>query len=258
MDYMGRNKEKTKKMNKTKIEWADYTWNPITGCSRKCEYCYARKIARRFGKTKNEKEFIPTFHPERLNDIRKIKNPSKIFVCSMGEIFDPQVRLDWLIKIFKIIEDYSFHTFILLTKNADMLNNLCLSLPSNVWLGTTIEDSYGNPCNFISFLNKLALINSWGRAKDIQSWKNKSKFQGKIFISFEPLLGDVFSNFASYFYSLSWKWDWFIVGGQTNPNKQPKHEWVENIVAHAKQHVIPLFIKNNTGWKDIIQEFPTD
>ena len=31
-------------MNKTSIEWCDYTWNPITGCSpasEGCENCYA-------------------------------------------------------------------------------------------------------------------------------------------------------------------------------------------------------------------------
>lgn len=36
-------------MNKTKIEWATYTWNPVTGCLHDCEYCYARRIANRFG-----------------------------------------------------------------------------------------------------------------------------------------------------------------------------------------------------------------
>ena len=35
-------------MNKSKIEWCDMTWNPVTGCYHGCEYCYARKIANRF------------------------------------------------------------------------------------------------------------------------------------------------------------------------------------------------------------------
>lgn len=34
-------------MLKTKIEWADSTWNPVTGCLHGCEYCYARRIAER-------------------------------------------------------------------------------------------------------------------------------------------------------------------------------------------------------------------
>ena len=35
-------------MNKTKIDWADYTWNPVTGCLHGCSYCYARKQSMRF------------------------------------------------------------------------------------------------------------------------------------------------------------------------------------------------------------------
>lgn len=34
---------------KTKIDWCDATWNPVTGCLHGCEYCYARRIAERFG-----------------------------------------------------------------------------------------------------------------------------------------------------------------------------------------------------------------
>ena len=35
-------------MDKTKIDWADASWNPVTGCLHGCAYCYARKIAERF------------------------------------------------------------------------------------------------------------------------------------------------------------------------------------------------------------------
>ena len=29
-------------MNRSKIEWCDHTWNPVTGCNHNCSYCYAR------------------------------------------------------------------------------------------------------------------------------------------------------------------------------------------------------------------------
>ena len=32
---------------KTKIDWAEASWNPVTGCQHDCEYCYARRIAMR-------------------------------------------------------------------------------------------------------------------------------------------------------------------------------------------------------------------
>lgn len=35
-------------MNRSKIEWCDHTLNPITGCRRNCEYCYARRMVARF------------------------------------------------------------------------------------------------------------------------------------------------------------------------------------------------------------------
>ncbi len=35
-------------MNKTKIDWCDMTWNPVTGCLHGCEYCYAKGIINRF------------------------------------------------------------------------------------------------------------------------------------------------------------------------------------------------------------------
>ena len=33
---------------KTTIDWADSSWNPVTGCRHNCNYCYAQKIAGRF------------------------------------------------------------------------------------------------------------------------------------------------------------------------------------------------------------------
>lgn len=51
-------------MNRTKIPWTDFSWSPITGCLGGCSYCYARKMAHRFGQ-----DFRPTFHPERLDQL---------------------------------------------------------------------------------------------------------------------------------------------------------------------------------------------
>lgn len=32
-------------MEKSKIEWTDSTYNPVTGCYNNCPYCYAHRIA---------------------------------------------------------------------------------------------------------------------------------------------------------------------------------------------------------------------
>ena len=92
-------------MNKSKIEWCDMTWNPVTECLHNCEYCYAEKIAKRFGDgwglERNTRflempakpinpypdKFNPSFHKYRLNEPTKIKKPQNVFVCSMADLF---------------------------------------------------------------------------------------------------------------------------------------------------------------------------
>ena len=51
-------------MNKTKIDWCDATVNPVMGCPRGCEYCYARKLNTRFKWVEDWGK--PQFFPERL------------------------------------------------------------------------------------------------------------------------------------------------------------------------------------------------
>ena len=42
-------------MNRSKIEWCDMTWNPITGCLNNCEYCYAKRLIKRFSDYPNNR-----------------------------------------------------------------------------------------------------------------------------------------------------------------------------------------------------------
>ena len=86
-------------MNKTKIEWTDYTWNSITGCEYNCFYCYARRIAMRFNG-----HFKPTFHPDRITQPHKLKKPSKIFVCSMVDLFGDWIPDLWIEAVLATIK----------------------------------------------------------------------------------------------------------------------------------------------------------
>lgn len=56
-------------MNRTKIEWCDYTWNPVVGCKHGCSYCYAKRFAERglgeYGKHEKGRRFEPRFLPDR-------------------------------------------------------------------------------------------------------------------------------------------------------------------------------------------------
>jgi len=84
-------------VNRTKIEWCDYTWNPVTGCRTGCWYCYADRMATRF-----HRSFEPTFHPKRLNDPLQVLDPAKIFVCSTADLFGPWVDPEWQRRVFQV------------------------------------------------------------------------------------------------------------------------------------------------------------
>ena len=153
-------------MQHTKIDWGlknFYTWNPITGCTFGCEYCYARKIAMRFSG-----HFKPTFLKDRLEDPSKLKKPANIFVCSMGEIYDPKVKKEWRVEVWKAIERAMWHRYYILTKQPQ--NIIQEELPKNIWIGVSItkkEDLWR--------IQKL---------KDICNIKR--------FVSFEPLLERIY------------------------------------------------------------------
>lgn len=127
-------------MDRTKIDWCDSTWNPITGCLHGCEYCYARGITNRFGKnlpdfsdfaSKNNGlhllenkidstpypfGFEPTFHAYRLNDYAE-KKGRNIFVCSMADLFGAWVPNDWKIEVLDACKRAPQHNYLFLTKD---------------------------------------------------------------------------------------------------------------------------------------------
>ena len=224
---------------KTKIEWADYVWNPIWGCLKQppCEYCYARKIAKRFAdiKAKNEyaycynhrifcqflqikdqlTQFRPTFLHSNFNE-KFPQEPARIFVGSMSEIGFWEI--EWTQKILKKIEDTLQHTFIFLTKFPRVYERY--HFPQNCWLGTTI---------------------TYGERRDIIL--KRLKVPNLKFISFEPLLSQI--NIEDFFDDETLFPDWIIIGAQTNPWRPPRLEWIESIIEQCKRSRIPVFMKKN-------------
>jgi len=207
-------------VNRTNIEWTNYTWNPITGCTRGCEYCYARRMAYRLkgrcGYPKDE-PFRPTLHPDRLLEPLAVKKPSRIFTVSMGEFFDPQVPELWRDLVFRVILEAEQHKFLILTKQS-IPYELEYEVPSNVWFGVSLDG-----------------------LKDDAQWMVEDLFTSYAphrFVSCEPLLGPV-----SFDAELV---EWVIIGAQTGPQaKQPRWEWVQDILNEARRTNRPVFIKNN-------------
>ncbi len=250
-------------MNRTKIEWVrnpdgtqGYTWNPITGClgpdgtpenPKRCPYCYAHRLANgRLKKlylrdpvyphdppllvpnTDPSDRFSPRFWTHRISEPGLVRQPSAIFVCSMGELFSDYYPASWLGRALQIFYANPRHTFLVLTKDPPRAE--VTHLPDNVWFGVTINKG-----------------EDWLRLRIAEDCE-----AGKKFISFEPLLDDVMVNQRIQLVAF----DWIIIGAQTKPYLPPKKEWVEGIMEKANRLGIPVFLKNNLHWPERIQEFP--
>jgi len=222
-------------VNKTKIEWCDYTWNPIVGCSpisAGCENCYAKAISHRFGLPWGSAHFIE----DRLWQPEKVSNPSRIFVCSMSDMGHETVMPEWRRMIVHAMKRSPQHTFIVLTKRP---GPWIKELPPECWVGVTIES-----------------------AGEVWRWPELCYYAGKKynigskdikFISAEPLLESLQLPLLSEIEinPLIDEPDWVIAGPETGPGaRQFNPEWLDEL-AKTSWH---FFDKRKTGWGR--REFP--
>lgn len=210
------------------IGWCDYSFNPIVGCKHGCFYCYARRIAKRFPKN-FPNGFEPTFYPERLNELKKLKKPVKIFVCSVADLFAKWTPEEWRDEVLSEIQkpEYNHLTFQLLTKNPE---NIKLKAKENIWVGATITNQMEVP-----------LV-----------WKLIKNYEGLKFLSFEPILG--FIGILDLFLK---NIDWVIIGKLTGSKKiRLNNDWIASIIADCRRKKIPIFLKDNLQYPEIIKEYP--
>ena len=112
---------------KSRIEWTESTWNPVTGCTKisaGCKNCYAERMAGRL-KAMRSKNYLNgfelTLHPQVLETPLKWKQPRTIFVNSMSDLFHKKVPFDFIAKLFEVMSKASQHRFQILTKRSDRL-----------------------------------------------------------------------------------------------------------------------------------------
>lgn len=245
-------------MNKTKIEWCDYTWNVVRGCLHGCDYCYGKRIDKRFG----DGTFAPTFYPARLQEPLKVKKPARIFVGSMADLFGEWTwrfkeggftTTDYAVKcILRVVSQCPQHTFIFLTKNPKGMQTFFF--PDNCWCGTSVEDQ-----------EKADL-----RIPELLKVQCRTRF-----VSYEPALGpvDFYSDAlgdplcrCAGCLSMAEDYpdspglqriDWLIIGAQTGPGAvKPNPEWINSAVKQAVCAGVPLFVKDNVHYSEQIREFP--
>jgi len=219
-------------MAKTKIEYVDYTLNPVRGlCPMACPYCYARRLYKRFG-WNPEIAYMP---PHELAQVlNKIRKPSRIFVGSTMELFGEWVDPVYREFLLGAVANYPQHTFLFLTKKPE---NLPKEWPGNCWVGMSVtSDGY-----LAEALTHLSSV------------KAPVKF-----LSFEPLLQ---SSVIRYWDFPRMGVSWAIIGRQTPASKKaaPQVSWIREIVDAADKAGVPVFEKNNL--KPILgeilrQEFP--
>lgn len=260
-------------MNKSKIDWCDFTWNPVTGCPKGCHYCYARKQSRRFFgdvrlnltskqivnaaapsgrayilnhpfKNKQGKTipfpaaFHATFHRYRLSMPEQKKKPANIFVCSMGDLFAPTIPIRWIKDVFDACIAAPQHSYMFLTKYPERYKELertaLLPHGNNFWYGTTVTRT-----------DELARIDS------IPSAAHR-------FVSIEPITSGIDLKLALE------PVEWVIVGAETgnSPGKhRPYQAWLKDLVDYAHRNKIPILLKDSEELRDVwgdelIQEFP--
>lgn len=219
----------------TRIGWTDATWNPVTGCtaiSAGCANCFAKTWAARLkgmgqAKYNHDDPFAVRCHPEELQ--RSFgKKPKRVFVCSMGDLFHKDVPWDFIGQVLDVIRANPHITFQILTKRADLMNELFNwsaeneglepEVTPNLWLGVTAENQETADERIPLLLDTPAAVR---------------------FVSVEPMLE------AIGFTPVGQKHiDWIIVGPETGPGaRRCDSRWLHDVVAQCEYSHIPLFIK---------------
>lgn len=200
-------------LNRTDIEFVDFSWNPIVGCAFGCDYCYAKRINDRYKMQHNFS--IPEFHPERLSEkipklpkernyIAKTISPDKpvIFTVDMGDIFSKGVDIIWIERVFNYAYSHQEANFLFLTKKPQCYFAWDEFIPENVFIGTSLDFAH----NF----------------KRLEPIKEMSKRGYKTFVNIEPIMSRMDQvDFSGI--------DFVIVGALTGRKYRPDPAWHKSI-----------------------------
>lgn len=264
----------------TKIDWADASWNPVTGCLHGCEYCYARRIAERFGshigstdalheldgpircsdtycfmriagistgrKQPYPYDFEPTLHRYKLDEPKHWKKPRTIFVCSMADLFGDWVPDEWIKAVFDACADAPQHRYLFLTKNPKRY------IETHPW--------------YLSRIQRISkAFEAWfgytydGVGNDEIRKALKRQYSLHQFISIEPMRGAIWQDEID---AITATCDWIIIGAETGNRKgkvKPDKRWIMKIVENCDISSIPVFMKESLRGimgADFRQEFP--
>jgi len=226
-----------------KIEWARWTWNPVTGCEHDCPYCYARDIAEP-PSAAFPHGFKPALREERLTAPRDMGNPEDhlhklgedarhgigyktVFAVSMGDLFGEWVPQDWIDRVLSAVREAPAWNFLFLTKNPERMAGT--DFPPNAWAGTTVDCQDRVKRAQDAFCSVSATVR---------------------FLSCEPLTEEVVFTDMSMF-------DWLIIGGRSKsdnlPAAQPELFWAASLMVQAASFGCRVYCKPNLT---VIKQYP--
>lgn len=216
-------------MATSSIEWTELTWNPTTGCdkvSAGCKFCYAEIMSRRLqamGVAKYADGFKIREHETALAIPFGWRKPAMVFVNSMSDLFHDEVSLDFIRRVFRVMNASPHLIFQVLTKRSERLATVWKELDwsQNIWMGVSVEDSRVTK-----------------RIDDLRKVPAAVRF-----LSCEPLIGPLTKlNLKGI--------DWVIVGGESGASPRPmKGEWVSSIRDQCEKHDVAFFFKQWGGRK---------
>ena len=213
--------------DQTGIEWTDATWNPVTGCTKVspgCKNCYAERLAvrlRAMGNPRYQNGFVVTLQPDQLTLPFRWRQPRRIFVNSMSDLFHEAVPDDFIHQVFEVMKRADWHIFQVLTKRSGRLAALApsLSWPPNIWQGVSVENA-----RYVR------------RVRDLQTVSAAVRF-----LSVEPLLGPIPNLPLEGI-------DWVIVGGESGGRRRPMAaEWAREIRDQCRAAGVSFFFKQWGG-----------
>ena len=216
-------------MQKSIISWTNLTWNPTHGCSvvsEGCRNCYAAQLSNRYGWTKlpwtgaNAAANV-SLKPHKLTEPLKIKEPSRIFVNSMSDLFHPIIPDDYIRQVFDVMNRCPQHVFQILTKRPERAAEWEYGWSDHIWMGTSVEDA-----------RVRHRIDSLRRCK-----------AKVLFLSSEPLIGPYGDTDLTGIH-------WVIVGGESGKNHRPMQQaWAREIKNLCLAQNVAFFYKQDSGFR---------